>query len=187
MIGCGGVGLQVVAAARLAGAGARSSRSIATPAKLELALARGATDAVDVSGERGHARGGCAPLAGGGVDHAFEVIGRADTIRLAWDVLRPGGTAIVVGLAPVGVEVSLPAIEFLSEKAIKGCYYGSTDVADELRGWPARGRGRLPLADVISHVRPRRRREALERLRRGEGARTVVIDRELRRRPSGLA
>ena len=34
------------------------------------------------------------------------------TVRAAWDVLRPGGTAVVVGLAPAGVEVSLPAIEF---------------------------------------------------------------------------
>jgi Zn-dependent alcohol dehydrogenase len=180
VIGCGGVGLQVVAAARLAGAG----RIVAVdrdPAKLELAAARGATDAVDASdGENLVKR--IRAAAGGAPDWAFEVIGRADTIRLAWDVLRPGGTAIVVGLAPVGVEVSLPAIEFLSEKSIKGCFYGSTDVADEL-GRLARlvGSGRLSLSDVISDVVGLDGVEdALERLRRGEGARTVlVMDREL--------
>jgi len=179
VIGCGGVGLQVVAAANLAGAG----RIIAVDrdsAKLELALARGATDAVEVAGH-GDARR-VRDLAGGGVDHAFEVVGRPDTMRLAWDVLRPGATAVVVGLAPAGVEVSLPAIEFLSEKAIKGCYYGSTDVADEL---PRLARlvesGRLSLADVITHTTELDGvQEALDRLRRGEGARTVVIvDREL--------
>ena len=180
VIGCGGVGLQVVAAAKLAGAG----RIIAVDrdgAKLELALARGATDVVEVSGEQDSARR-VRDLAGGGVDHSFEVIGRADTMRLAWDVLRPGATAVVVGLAPAGVEVSLPAIEFLSEKAMKGCYYGSTDVADEL---PRLARlvesGRLPLADVITHTTDLDGvQDALDRLRRGEGARTVVIvDREL--------
>ncbi len=38
-------------------------------------------------------------LTGGGVDHAFEVVGRPETMRLAWDCLRAGGTAVVVGLA----------------------------------------------------------------------------------------
>src|SRR5204863_2283466 len=95
----------------------------------------------------------------------------------AWDVLRPGATAIVVGLAPRGVEVSLPAIEFLSEKAIKGCYYGSADVAAEL---PEIARlvadGRLGLAEVVSHfVDLDRIGEAFDRLRAGEGARTVVV------------
>jgi len=57
----------------------------------------------------------------------LEVVGNATTIRQAWETQRPGGTAVVVGLAPPGVEVSLPAIDFLSEKTITGSYYGSTD------------------------------------------------------------
>jgi Zn-dependent alcohol dehydrogenase len=179
VIGCGGVGLQVIAAAMLAGA----SRVVAVDrdaAKLELALARGATDAVHAVGE--HVAREVRDAVGGGVDHAFEVVGRAETMRLAWDVLRPGATAVVVGLAPAGVEVSLPAIEFLSEKSIRGCYYGSADVADEL---PRLVRlveaGRLSLADVVTHTTDLDGvQDALDRLRRGEGARTVVvIDREL--------
>jgi Zn-dependent alcohol dehydrogenase len=184
VIGCGGVGLQVVAAARLAGAASVVAVD-RDAAKLELALARGATEAVDVADDEG-AVSRIREAAGGGLDWAFEVIGRASTIRLAWDVLRPGGTAIVVGLAPAGVEVSLPAIEFLSEKSIKGCYYGSTDVADELsRLVRLVASGRLPLADVISAVTDLDGVEdALERLRRGEGARTVlVMDRDLAQAP----
>ena len=187
VIGCGGVGLQVVAAAALAGAG----RVVAVDrdhAKLEMASARGATAGVDASdGEDLVKR--IRAAAGGAPDWAFEVIGRADTMRLAWDVLRPGGTAIVVGLAPAGVEVSLPAIEFLSEKSIKGCYYGSTDVADELsRLVRLVAAGRLPLADVISRVSDLDGADdALERLRRGEGARTVlVMDRELAQVPDSV-
>jgi len=174
VIGCGGVGLQVVAGARLA----RAARIIAVDrdsAKLEIALRRGATDAVDASAE--DPRKAVKRLSDGGVDHAFEVIGRPETIRLAWDVLRPGATAVVVGLAPKGVEVSLPAIEFLSEKSIKGCFYGSSDVAAELPQIAALvADGRLELGDVVSHFAGLEGiNEALDRLRRGEGARTVVV------------
>ena len=97
-------------------------------------------------------------------------------------MLRPGGAATVVGLAPVGVEVSLPAIDFLSEKTITGSYYGSSDVHAAL------GQlvqlvvdGRLDLGDVVSYLIGLDDVEAaLERLRRGQGARSViVIDEEL--------
>ena len=55
--------------------------------------------------------------------------GSPATIRQAWDVLRPGATAIVVGITPAGVDVALPALELLSEKGIRGSYYGSGDPA----------------------------------------------------------
>lgn len=173
VIGCGGVGLQVVAGARLAGAG----RIVAVdrdPAKLELARHKGATDVVVASDETAAA---VRSLTGGGVDYAFEVVGRAETMRLAWDSVRSGGTAVVVGLAPVGVEVSLPAIEFLSDKSIKGCYYGSGSPAVELPELVRLvGAGRLELGDVASHfIALDEVEEAFERLRRGEGVRSVVV------------
>ncbi len=166
VIGCGGVGLQVIAAARLAGA----SPIVAVdrdPAKYELALQRGATHAIEPSAEAVLA------LVPGGVDHAFEVVGRAETMRLAWDVLRDGATAVVVGLAPAGVEVSLPAIDFLSEKGIRGSYYGSGDPAADL---PALARLDLHLDEVVSRVTDLDGiNDALDLLRRGEGARTIVV------------
>ena len=183
IVGCGGVGLQLVAAARLAGAG----RVIAVerhPAKRELALARGATHVV--AGNE-NAVAGVLEIAPGGVDHAFEAVGSAATIRLAWDVLRPGATATIVGIAPAGVEVSLPALELLSEKGIRGSYYGSgdaatvmTSMADDILA------GRFPVADVVSHFTDLDGIEAaFERLRAGEGARSVaVIDAELAGAPA---
>jgi S-(hydroxymethyl)glutathione dehydrogenase / alcohol dehydrogenase len=179
VIGCGGVGLQVIAAARLAGA-----RTIVAvdrrPEKLAHALARGATHAVDASVDDAAAE--VIALTGGGADHAFEVVGAAPTIRLAWDALRPGGTAVVVGLAPRGVEVSLPAIEFLSEKSIVGSYYGTGDPVAALPGLVELVRtGRLALADMVSHLIDLDGvAGAMDRLRRGEGDRSViVIDPEL--------
>jgi S-(hydroxymethyl)glutathione dehydrogenase / alcohol dehydrogenase len=179
VIGCGGVGLQVIAAARLAGASPLLAVDL-DEAKLGLALARGATHAVEAGSATTAAR--IRRLTDGGVDHAFEVVGRSETMRLAWDAIRPGGTAVIVGLAPKGVEVTLPAIEFLSDKGIRGSYYGNGDPMQDV---PELGRlalsGQLDLAGVVTHVAPLEGVvDALERLRRGEGARTVlVIDREL--------
>jgi S-(hydroxymethyl)glutathione dehydrogenase/alcohol dehydrogenase len=89
---------------------------------------------------------------------------------------------VVVGLAARGVEAAVPAIEFLSEKSLRGSFYGS--------GYPAReiadlagliAEGRLDVASTVSHeTRLDGIEEALERLRRGEGARTIaVLDPEL--------
>lgn len=174
VIGCGGVGLQVIAGARLAGAGTIIAIDL-EPDKLELALRRGATHAVNAAApdavEQVH------EISGGGVEHAFEVVGSARTIRQAWDALAPGGTATVVGVSPRGVEVGLPAIEFLSEKTITGSYYGSGDVhaaIAELSQLVVDGR--LDLAEVVSDLIGLDDVEAaLERLRRGQGARSVIV------------
>jgi S-(hydroxymethyl)glutathione dehydrogenase / alcohol dehydrogenase len=92
-------------------------------------------------------------------------------------VLRPGATAVVVGVAPRGVELTLPAFDLLSEKGLKGCYYGSANPAVEL-SMLARlvSDGSLPVADVVSDLSDLSGvGEAFERLRQGEGARTVIV------------
>jgi S-(hydroxymethyl)glutathione dehydrogenase/alcohol dehydrogenase len=179
VIGCGGVGLQVIAALRVAGADPIIAVDL-DQAKLELARERGATDSVELGPATTSAH--IARLSGRGVDHAFEVVGRPETMRLAWDCLRPGGTAVVVGLAPRGVDVALPAIEFLSDKGIRGSYYGSGDAMADLP-WLAQLAlsGELDLAGVVTSVEPLEAvNDALDRLRRGEGARTVLlVDAEL--------
>jgi S-(hydroxymethyl)glutathione dehydrogenase/alcohol dehydrogenase len=175
VVGCGGIGLQIVAAARLVGAGQIVAVDRDQP-KLELAARRGATATVDAARTPDPAAAVLA-AAPGGVDHAFEAVGSPATMRLAWDVLRPGATAIVVGIAPVGIEVSLPAIELLSEKGLRGSYYGSSNPPADLAmlAGLAAG-GRLQLGDVVSHLTDLDGIEAaLGRLRRGEGARTVVV------------
>jgi S-(hydroxymethyl)glutathione dehydrogenase/alcohol dehydrogenase len=175
VIGCGGVGLQVIAGAALAGA-ATIVAVDTDPAKLELARRRGATHAV-LAARTGDVVAEVQTISGGGVEHAFEVVGSAATIRQAWDVLRPGGTAIVIGVAPKGIEASLPAIDFLSEKTITGSYYGSTDVHAALGQLVALVLdGRLDLGDVVSCLISLDDVEsALERLRRGQGARSVIV------------
>ncbi len=175
VIGCGGVGLQVVAGVRLAGADPIIAID-RVPEKLELARAQGASHVIDAAAVSDVAAA-VHELTDGGVDHAFEVIGRPETIRLAWDALRAGGSAVVVGLAPVGVEASVPAIEFLSDKSLKGTYYGSGDPAAELPELAELAlSGALDLPRVVTHITPLEGiGQALDRLRSGEGARTVLV------------
>jgi Zn-dependent alcohol dehydrogenase len=179
VIGCGGVGLQVVAGSHLAGA----TTIIAVdrvPEKLAIATSLGATHAIDVAEE--DPLSAVRAVTGDGVDHAFEVIGRPETIRLAWDAIRPGGSVIVVGMVPDGVEATVPAMDFLSDKSLRGTYYGSGDPAAELPDLAALALdGRLDLPSVVTHRAPLEGiADALDRLRSGEGARTVlVVDPEL--------
>jgi S-(hydroxymethyl)glutathione dehydrogenase/alcohol dehydrogenase len=173
VFGCGGVGLQVIAACRLAGA-ATIVAVDRRPEKLELARGQGATHVVDAEDRPVSA---IRKLTDGGADVAFEVVGAQETIRLAWGAVRPGGTTVVVGLAPKGVEASVPAIELLSEKTLRGTYYGSGDAMADLPEYARLAlAGDLDLAGVVTQVDSLDGVEAaLERLRHGEGARTVLL------------
>jgi S-(hydroxymethyl)glutathione dehydrogenase/alcohol dehydrogenase len=174
VVGCGGIGQQIVAAARMAGAG----RIVAVDrdaAKLALARRRGATDTVDAS--TGDPARAVLALGPGGVDHALEAVGDPATIRLAWDVLRPGAAAIVVGIAPRGAEARVPALELLSEKSLRGSYYGSGNPPLEIaRLGRLMADGRVGVADVVSHLTDLEGIEAaFERLRCGSGDRSVAV------------
>jgi S-(hydroxymethyl)glutathione dehydrogenase/alcohol dehydrogenase len=173
VIGCGGVGLQVVAGARLAGA-AQIVAVDRDRASLDLARRLGATHVVAADDATART---VRELTDGGADHAFEVVGRPETVRVAWDAIRPGGQVVVVGLVPRGVDVAVPGIEFLADKSLRGTYYGSGDASRDI---PELARlalsGELDLAGVVTQRADLDGVEdALERLRRGEGARTVVV------------
>ncbi|MDX6519430.1 MAG: S-(hydroxymethyl)glutathione dehydrogenase / alcohol dehydrogenase [Gaiellales bacterium] len=174
VIGCGGVGLQVVSGARLAGAG-RIVAIDPSPEKLAMAVQRGATHAVPAGEDVvERVRGICG---GGGADHAIEVVGRPETIRQAFDMVRPGGTAVVVGLAPSGLEVSLPALDLISDKTLRGCFYGSSNVAAEIPFMIEMVMdSRLDVAGAVSDFTDLEGiEEAFDRLRHGQGTRTVVL------------
>jgi S-(hydroxymethyl)glutathione dehydrogenase/alcohol dehydrogenase len=172
VVGCGGVGLQVIAAARLAWA--ETIVAVDRADKLGRARAFGATDVVAVTDD---AAADVRTLTGGGVDYAFEVVGEPATVRLAWDMVRPGGQAIVVGLVPRGVDVSVPGIDFLSDKSLRGTYYGSGDAQRDLPHLAEIAvAGSLDLGGAVTHRTTLEGvEEAFGRLRRGEGGRTVVV------------
>jgi S-(hydroxymethyl)glutathione dehydrogenase/alcohol dehydrogenase len=175
VIGLGGVGLSAVAAARAAGAADVLAVDV-HPAKEALAYAAGATDFV-VSSERLPA-GIRARTAGRGADHAVECVGRAATIRAAWRSTRRGGQVTVVGVGATDDVLALSAFEiFSSARTLRSSVYGDADPDVEIPALAADVlAGRLRLDHLITdRIGLTGVPAALDRLRRGEGARSVVV------------
>ena len=100
VVGCGGVGLNVIMGARLAGARQIIAVDISEGA-LEFAMQFGATHAVNPGQQDGQAR--VREITGGlGADYTFEVFGSAKTVEMAYEMARKGGTVTVVGIPPEG-------------------------------------------------------------------------------------
>jgi len=176
VLGCGGVGLNVIQGAKIAGAG----RIIAIDMfdqKLEMAKQFGATDVVN-AGER-DAGGAVTELCGGrGADVAFEVIGLKATIEATINMIRPGGEAILVGVPRMDVMLDLnAAFTFLYlNKTVKGCWYGSADIHRDVPKLLALWKdGELKLEELISReIGIGDVNEAFEAMEKGEVARSVI-------------
>lgn len=128
VVGCGGVGLNIIQGARIAGAGTIIAIDV-NPAKLAAAEAFGATAVVDASavGPVNAVR----DLTGQrGADVAFEALGMEETIHQTVDMTRRGGQAVLVGIPRLDVMLRVPAMlgVVLQERTIKGCWYGSSDI-----------------------------------------------------------
>jgi S-(hydroxymethyl)glutathione dehydrogenase/alcohol dehydrogenase len=124
VIGSGGIGLNAIQGAALAGA----DKIIAVDMedkKLEFAQTFGATHTVNPNSD-GDPVAKVLEITGGGADYAFECIGRASTIEQCYNAIRKGGTAVVVGVAPLTEQVSLGAFMMpFTEKVLTGSMYGS--------------------------------------------------------------
>jgi S-(hydroxymethyl)glutathione dehydrogenase/alcohol dehydrogenase len=175
VIGCGGIGLSVIQGCRIAGAG----RIIAVDTaawKLDLAKQLGATDVVDAAA--GNPVPSVVETTGGGVDYAFEAIGTPATVRQAVRMARKGGTVVMIGVVPAGVNVELPGADIvLREKAILGCMMGSNRFRTDMpRYVELYRRGDLRLDEMISARLPLERvNDAFEAMRQGTAARSVIV------------
>jgi S-(hydroxymethyl)glutathione dehydrogenase/alcohol dehydrogenase len=124
VIGTGGVGLNVLQGAKLAGA----TRIVAVdtnPAKEGPAREFGATDFVD-AGAADSTPAAVQALVPGGVDHAFECVGHVAVIRDAIDMLRPGGQALILGVSSDTAEAAFNVRSLFQNKSILGCRYGAS-------------------------------------------------------------
>jgi S-(hydroxymethyl)glutathione dehydrogenase / alcohol dehydrogenase len=124
VIGCGGVGLNVIQGARLAGAGKIIACDL-LDTKLAFAREFGATHTFNAS--RDKVVDEVRALTGGrGADYAFDAIGGEATTLQILDAIRPGGTAVIVGMAAMSVRAPItPYAMALQEKTLKGTMYGS--------------------------------------------------------------
>lgn len=174
VVGCGGVGLSIVQGARIAGA--KTIVAVDPVAsKRALALELGATHAIDPATED-PARA-VRKIARGGVDYAFEAVGRPETIRTIWSMLRTAGLGVVVGVPRVDAEVRLVTGGFLQEKRIMGSVYGSCKPRRDFPRFLAYYRtGELRLREMISRrIALEDVNEALLLLEHGSEARAVIL------------
>ncbi|MEE4300763.1 MAG: Zn-dependent alcohol dehydrogenase [Pseudomonadales bacterium] len=174
VLGCGGIGLSAINGAAIAGAG----RIIAVdrvPAKLELARKFGATDVVNAAEKDAVME--VIEMTQGGVHYSFEAVGLKVTTEQAFQMLRRGGTATVIGMIPVGTMVELHGVDFLAEKKLQGSRMGSNHFrVDMPRFVDFYLAGKLHLDDMISaHVRLEDVNDAFKQLETGEVARNVIM------------
>ncbi|MFJ4207915.1 alcohol dehydrogenase catalytic domain-containing protein [Paenarthrobacter sp. NPDC089675] len=175
VIGCGGVGLNVVQGAKIAGA----ERIIAIdvmPEKTAAALEFGATDRIDASS--GDAVEQLRALIPDGVDYAFDAIGRTVTTEQAIAMLALGGAAVIVGLPPTGAKASFePLVLAEADQRILGSNYGSVRPSIDIPALVDQYmEGRLKLDPLISGRRPlAEAAEALDDLESGGVLRTLLI------------
>ena len=175
VFGVGGVGLATVQAARIAGA----SRIIAadvSPEKEELARAAGATDYVVASDTTPRAIR--ALTARQGVDVSVECVGRAVSIRAAWESTRRGGRTTVVGIGGKTEQVTFNALElFHWGRTLSGCVYGNSDPARDLPVLAEHVRaGRLDLGALVTErIALDGIPAAFENMLAGKGGRALVV------------
>jgi Zn-dependent alcohol dehydrogenase len=177
VLGLGGVGLSCVMGAALAGA----SRIVAidrVAAKLDVALALGATDSLLAGDDRAATIGALHDLTEGGPDYLFEAIGRVETVGLAIEALPLGGTAVLVGLTPFESRAWFAVYPLVDgSRRILGSNYGFAQPAVDFPRYAQLHRdGRLPVERLIDRrIGLDDLEGAFDRLRSGEGLRQVVV------------
>ncbi len=175
VFGTGGVGVNVVQGAVLAGAGKIIAVDL-MESRLKEAQRFGATHTVNAA--EGDPVEAVRDLTGGrGVDYAFEVIGLPLTMRQAYDSLAKRGVAMVVGITPTTAEVTVPSLSLVyEERVLTGSLYGSASPKTDLprlidlyRG------GLLKLDELLTRSYPIEEiNEAYAALESGETLRSVV-------------
>jgi S-(hydroxymethyl)glutathione dehydrogenase/alcohol dehydrogenase len=174
VFGAGGVGLAAIQGARIAGA--RMIIAVDTvESKFAKARELGATHTVNAKTD--DPAKAIRAMTNGGVDYSFEAIGLKLAAEQCFDCLKPGGTATIIGMIPVGQKIELDGPMFLREKKVQGCSMGSNRFkVDMPRYIEFYRQGRLKLDEMIT----RRGRledvnDAFRAMKAGEVARTVLM------------
>lgn len=174
VIGCGGIGLNCIQGARIAGAGRIIAIDL-NAKKLELAQEFGATDVIN--GADVDAVAAVRELTRGGVEYSFEAIGSKTTAEQSFKMLRAGGTATVIGMIPIGTNIEVHGVELLAEKKLQGSNMGSNRFrVDMPRYIDLYMQGRLKLDELVSaRIKLEDINEGFATMKAGSVARNVII------------
>lgn len=175
VLGCGGVGLNVIQGAALVGARQIIAIDL-VPQKLDFAKVFGATHFVNPAQDDPFMA--VMDLTGGrGVEYAFEVISTPKTIELAFKMTARRGVCTIVGVSPEGTRISLnPNVFTMTEKRLQGSYYGSTRPRIDMpRLIDLYMDGKIKIDELVSRTFPLEGvNEAYELLKQGSVARSVI-------------
>ncbi len=177
VFGIGGIGLNVIQGARLAGAGMIVAIDV-NAARAEIARKFGATHFVNPSEVKGDLVPYLIDLTRGGADFSFECVGNVKLMRQALECCQRGwGTSVIIGVAGAGEEISTRPFQLVTGRTWKGTAFGG-----------ARGRrdvpkivdwymdGKINIDDLITHTMPLERiNEAFDLMHAGKSIRGVVI------------
>ncbi|EAR22019.1 S-(hydroxymethyl)glutathione dehydrogenase/class III alcohol dehydrogenase [Nitrococcus mobilis] len=176
VFGLGGIGLNVIQGARMAGADLIIGVDI-NPDKRQLAEQFGMTHFVNPKEVEGDLVPYLVSLTKGGADYSFECIGNTKLMRQALECCHKGwGTSIIIGVAGAGEEISTRPFQLVTGRVWKGSAFGGaksrTDVP-KIVDWYMEGK--INIDDLITHVMPLERiNEAFELMHKGESIRSVI-------------
>ncbi|HWX88917.1 MAG TPA: S-(hydroxymethyl)glutathione dehydrogenase/class III alcohol dehydrogenase [Rhizomicrobium sp.] len=176
VFGLGGIGLNVIQGARMAGANMIVGVDI-NPAREGLARQFGMTHFVNPKEVKGDLVPHLVELTKGGADYSFECVGNVDLMRQALECTHRGwGESIIIGVAGAGQEIKTRPFQLVTGRVWKGTAFGG-----------ARGRthvpqivdwymdGKISIDPLITHTLPLERiNEAFDLMHSGESIRTVI-------------
>jgi S-(hydroxymethyl)glutathione dehydrogenase/alcohol dehydrogenase len=174
VFGCGGVGLNVIQGARIAGAERIIAIDTVEP-KLEMARQFGATEVLLFKDDPVKA---LKKMTGGGPDYAFECVGSGELAATAYRAIRRGGLAVVVGVAKPGDATAVRTMTLpFEEKTLTGSYFGScVPRVDFPRMLGLYAAGKLKLDELITRrYRIEEAPQAFADMQSGRNARGVIV------------
>ncbi|WP_041740932.1 S-(hydroxymethyl)glutathione dehydrogenase/class III alcohol dehydrogenase [Calothrix sp. PCC 6303] len=176
VFGLGGIGLNVIQAAKMVGANMIIGVDI-NPGKKVLAEKFGMTHFVNPQEVEGDLVPYLVDLTKGGADYSFECIGNVKLMRQALECCHKGwGQSIIIGVAAAGEEISTRPFQLVTGRVWKGSAFGGargrTDVP-KIVDWYMEGK--INIDDLITHVMPIEKiNDAFDLMHRGESIRSVV-------------
>jgi len=176
VFGLGGIGLNVIQAARMVGAETIVGVDL-NPAKRSLAEKFGMTHFVNPKEVEGDLVPYLVDLTKGGADYSFECIGNVKVMRQALECCHKGwGVSVIIGVAGAGEEISTRPFQLVTGRVWKGSAFGGargrTDVP-KIVDWYMEGK--INIDDLITHTMPLERiNDAFDLMHKGESIRSVV-------------
>jgi S-(hydroxymethyl)glutathione dehydrogenase/alcohol dehydrogenase len=177
VFGLGGIGLNVIQGAKLAGANMIVGVDI-NPAREALARKFGMTHFVNPKQVIGDIVGHLVELTKGGADYSFECIGNVKTMRQALECCHKGwGTSVIIGVAGAGQEISTRPFQLVTGRNWRGSAFGGargrTDVP-RIVDWYMDAK--IAIDDLITHTMPLDKiNDAFDLMHEGKSIRSVVI------------